>query len=216
MNRPSAGVRNFSRRITDRYPDDPPTAPAKSTFNKLLRTMTTGAYTFDNAVTRRNMNNRPAGGFTTLTFARPGQVVQIDTTTIDVLTHLGDGVAERGELTAAIDVATRTLCAGVPRTQGTKAVDAALLLPRMLVPDPMRPGWPASADSSTKSAIWKPNGPRKPSSASPPRTRPSSSASGNSPSTTAPSTNASKPPAPTCASKTAASPTSKRKSPTRQ
>ncbi|WP_250003611.1 Mu transposase C-terminal domain-containing protein [Actinoplanes sp. M2I2] len=127
--------------ITDRYPDDPPPVPAKSTFNKLLRTMTTGTYTFDAAVTRRNMDNRPAGGFTTLTFPRPGQVVQIDTTTIDVLTHLGDGVAERGELTAAVDVATRTLCAGILRPQGTKAIDAALLLPRMLVPDPMRPGW---------------------------------------------------------------------------
>jgi hypothetical protein len=48
--------------IADRYPDDPPPLPAKSTFNKLLRTMTTGGYTFDAAVTRRNMNNRPAGG----------------------------------------------------------------------------------------------------------------------------------------------------------
>lgn len=127
--------------VAERYPDDPPPVPRKSTFNKLVRRMTSGSYTFDAAVTRRNMNNRPKGGFTTLTFPRPGQVVQIDTTTVDVLTHVGDGVTARGDLTAAIDVATRTLCAGILRPQGTKAVDVALLLPRMLVPEPMRPDW---------------------------------------------------------------------------
>ena len=72
------------------------------------------------------------------------------------------------------------------------------------------PNAPVSANSSARSATWKPNGPRTPSSGSPPRTPPSSSASASSPPTTAPSTNDSRPPAPTCASKTAESPTSKR------
>lgn len=66
------------------------------------------------------------------------------------------------------------------------------------------------------SATWKPNGPKKPSNASPPRTPRSSSASVSSPPTTEPSTNVSRPPAPTCASKTAASPTSKPRSPIRR
>ena len=56
---------------------------------------------------------------------------------------------------------------------------------------------------------WKPNGPRTRSTASPPRTPHSSSASANSPPTTAPSTNASRPHVPTCASKTGVSLTSK-------
>jgi putative transposase len=43
-----------------------------------------------------------------------------------------------------VDVATRTICAAVLRPVGTKAVDAALLLARMLVPEPMRPGWAAA------------------------------------------------------------------------
>ena len=47
----------------------------------------------------------------------------------------------RADLTIAVDVATRTICAAVLRPVGTKAVDAALLLARMLVPEPMRPGW---------------------------------------------------------------------------
>jgi hypothetical protein len=40
-----------------------------------------------------------------------------------------------------LDVATRTIAAAVLRPEGTKAVDAAVLLARMLVPEPMRPGW---------------------------------------------------------------------------
>jgi hypothetical protein len=73
--------------------------------------------------------------------ARPGEVIQIDTTPLDVLAVLDDGVTGRVELTIAVDVATRTMCAAVLRPAGTKAVDAALLLARMLVPEPMRPGW---------------------------------------------------------------------------
>ncbi|HEU5268961.1 MAG TPA: Mu transposase C-terminal domain-containing protein, partial [Jatrophihabitans sp.] len=55
---------------------------------------------------------------------------------------LDDGVTGRLELTTLLDLATRTLCAAVLRPHGTKAVDAALLLARALVPEPMRPGWP--------------------------------------------------------------------------
>ena len=52
-----------------------------------------------------------------------------------------DGVIGRPELVAGVDVATRTICAAVLRPVGAKAVDAALLLARMMVPEPMRPGW---------------------------------------------------------------------------
>lgn len=57
---------------------------------------------------------------------------------------LEDGVPGRVELTIALGVCTRTICAAVLRPGGTKAVDAVLLLARMLVPEPMRPGWPAA------------------------------------------------------------------------
>ena len=71
--------------------------------------------------------------------------MQIDSTPIDVMVLLDDGLAVRADLTIAVDVATRTICAAVLRPVGTKAVDAALLLARMLVPEPMRPGWAAGA-----------------------------------------------------------------------
>jgi hypothetical protein len=54
-----------------------------------------------------------------------------------------DGVIRRAELTMAVDVATRSIPAGIIAPT-TKAVDAAAVLARMLVPEPMRPGWPES------------------------------------------------------------------------
>jgi hypothetical protein len=72
-----------------------------------------------------------------------------------------------------------------------------------------------AANSLARYATWRPNGPRKPSSGSPPITPPSNSASASSPPITAPSTNDSRPPAPTCVSRTGASPTSKPASPNR-
>ncbi|MEV5595990.1 Mu transposase C-terminal domain-containing protein [Streptomyces sp. NPDC052496] len=57
---------------------------------------------------------------------------------------LDSGVMARADLTIAVDVATRTICAAVLRPVGTKAVDAALLLARTLVPEPMRSSWPVT------------------------------------------------------------------------
>lgn len=115
--------------------------PGKTTFYKVIDAVATGRHTFGSAVTRRQTANRPQGMFTPTHAARPGAQVQIDSTPIDVLVLLDNGVPVRADLTIAVDVATRTICAAVLRPVGTKAVDAALLLARMLVPEPMRPGW---------------------------------------------------------------------------
>ena len=115
--------------------------PGKTTFYKVIDAVGTGRHTFGSAVTRRQTANRPQGMFTPTHAARPGEQVQIDSTPIDVLVLLDNGVPVRADLTIAVDVATRTICAAVLRPVGTKAVDAALLLARMLVPEPMRPGW---------------------------------------------------------------------------
>ncbi|MGI8614170.1 MAG: transposase [Nocardioidaceae bacterium] len=118
--------------------------PARTTFYRLIDVLATGRHTFGSAVTRRQTANRPAGMFTPTHALRPGEQVQIDSTPIDVLVLLDNGVPVRADLTMAVDVATRTICAAVLRPVGTKAVDAALMLARMLVPEPMRPGWSTS------------------------------------------------------------------------
>ena len=115
--------------------------PGRSTLYKVIDAVASGRHTFGSAVTRRQTANRPHGMFTPTHAARPGEQVQIDSTPIDVLVLLDSGVSVRADLTIVVDVATRTICAAVLRPVGTKAVDAALLLARMLVPEPMRPGW---------------------------------------------------------------------------
>jgi putative transposase len=118
--------------------------PGRTTFYKAIDAVATGRHTFGSAVTRRQTANRPQGVFTPSFAARPGEQVQIDSTPIDVMVLLDNGVPVRADLTIVVDIATRTICAAVLRPVGTKAVDAALLLARMLVPEPMRPGWSAS------------------------------------------------------------------------
>ncbi|MFI5726019.1 Mu transposase C-terminal domain-containing protein [Streptomyces cyaneofuscatus] len=118
--------------------------PSKNTFYKLVDALSTGRHTFGSAVTRRQTANRPQGVFTPTFADRPGEQVQIDSTPLDVMVVLDSGLTARVDLTIAVDVATRSICAAVLRPVGTKAVDASLLLARMLVPEPMRPGWSQS------------------------------------------------------------------------
>jgi putative transposase len=92
------------------------------------------------ARTRRSLANRPDGPFSQVTVTAPGELMQIDSTPLDVMVVLDDGVVGRVELTGMIDVATRTVTAAVLRPT-TKAVDASVLLARTVTPAPMRPGW---------------------------------------------------------------------------
>lgn len=66
--------------------------------------------------------------------------MQIDSTPLDVLVRLDDGIVGKVELTGMIDVATRTVTAAVLRPT-TKSVDASVLLARTVTPELMRPGW---------------------------------------------------------------------------
>ena len=101
--------------------------PGKTTFYRLIDTLSAGRHTFGSAVTRRQTANRPAGVFTPSFAARPGEQVQIDSTPIDVLVLLDDGLAVRADLTIAVDVATRTIGAAVlrPVDQGGRRRAAA-------------------------------------------------------------------------------------------
>jgi len=115
--------------------------PSRATFYRLVAALSAGRHTFGQATTRRSMANRPAAPFSPTVATRPGEQVQIDSSPLDVLAVYDDGMTGRVELTIAVDVATRTICAALLRPVATKAVDAALLLARILVPEPMRPGW---------------------------------------------------------------------------
>ncbi|MFJ8793179.1 Mu transposase C-terminal domain-containing protein [Streptomyces sp. NPDC102462] len=114
--------------------------PSRATFYRLLSAVSSGRHTLGSARTRRSLAKQPDGMFGQLTAARPGEVMEIDSTPLDVLVVHDDGTVDTVELTGIVDIATRTLAAAVLRPS-TKAVDAALLLARAMTPEPMRPGW---------------------------------------------------------------------------
>ncbi|MEV6726186.1 transposase [Streptomyces xanthochromogenes] len=118
--------------------------PPASTFNRLVHAVADGQGLLGTAAQRRWHASRPAPPFTPTVALRPGELVMLDSTPLDVLAVLDDGVTGRLELCIALDVATRSICAAVLRPVGTTSVDAAMLLAQMVVPVAMRPGWDAA------------------------------------------------------------------------
>ena len=116
--------------------------------------LSAGKHTTGSARTRRSLADRPDGPFGEADAWAPGEMMQMDSTPLDVLVRLDDGVAGRVDLTGMIDVATRTVTAAVLRPT-TKSVDASVLLARTVTPEPMRPGW-ADALAMSRSALpWQ-------------------------------------------------------------
>ncbi|WP_259670021.1 hypothetical protein [Streptomyces sp. ID38640] len=129
------------RLLAEQYGDGVVPLPSSATFNRLVHALADGRGVLDSARQRRWRSARPAPPFVPTTVMAPGELVMMDSTVLDAFVVLDDGVVERPELTIALDVATRTICAAVLRAKGTRSVDAAQLLAQMMVPAPMRPGW---------------------------------------------------------------------------
>ncbi|MCE4941896.1 Mu transposase C-terminal domain-containing protein [Streptomyces albulus] len=114
--------------------------PSRATLYRLFDKLAAGTHATGSARTRRSINARPSGPFGEVPASAPGELMQIDSTPLDVLVRLDDGIAEKVELTAMVDIATRSITAAVLRPT-TKAADASALLARSVTPEAMRPGW---------------------------------------------------------------------------
>jgi putative transposase len=125
--------------LVQEHGDQAPPMPPRATCYRLVAQLS-DKHTTGSARTRRSLAGQPDKPFSHLPVDAPGEVVQIDTTPLDVLVLLPNGIVGRAELTGMIDVATRTVPAAV-LTPTTKAVDASVLLARSVTPEPMRPGW---------------------------------------------------------------------------
>ncbi|MEU1212609.1 hypothetical protein ACFYSH_15330 [Streptomyces sp. NPDC005791] len=117
--------------------------PPASTFNRLVHAVADGQGLLGTAAQRRWHASRPAPPFIPTVALRPRRAGDAGTP-LDVVAVLDDGVTGRLELSIALDVATRSICAAVLRPVGTTSVDAAMLLAQMVVPTVMRPGWDAA------------------------------------------------------------------------
>lgn len=76
--------------------------PSTATFDRLVAAMNAGRHSFGETTTRRSQANRPARPFTRTIAVRPGELVQIDTSPLDVMASLNDGVAGWVELTVVL------------------------------------------------------------------------------------------------------------------
>lgn len=143
----SVMLTQLQRKLDDAYGPGEVPMPSRATFYRLMSYMDRGRRNFVSEASRKTSVNRPERPFTPVIALRPGEDVPIDTNKLDIMCRYADGVIRRAELTMAVDVATRSILAGIIAPT-TKAVDAAALLARMLVPEPMRPGWSESLHHS--------------------------------------------------------------------
>ncbi|OPC76580.1 hypothetical protein B4N89_46310 [Embleya scabrispora] len=143
--------------LRKRYPDEhEQLAPSRATFYRLLQRLGISVGSLAAPVRRRmDAANSPDAPFTPSMARMLGEQVQIDSTGLDVIALGDDGRPVSLELTAAIDVATRTIIGAVivPRSAGrgprgrrlggraTRSFDAVLMLAQALAPMPGRPGW---------------------------------------------------------------------------
>lgn len=114
--------------------------PSQRTLYRLFARLSQGRHTTGTARARRSLAARPETAFSQVGVVAPGEVMQIDSTPLDVMVLLDEGVTARVELTALVDIATRSITAAVLRPS-TKAVDGSVLLARSVNAEPMRPGW---------------------------------------------------------------------------
>ncbi|MGH3828699.1 MAG: hypothetical protein ACRDQX_16250, partial [Pseudonocardiaceae bacterium] len=105
-------IRRITKAVEDAYGPGAVPLPGRTTFYKLLDTLSAGRHKFGSAVTRRQAANRPERPFTPTFAARPGEQVQIDSTPIDVMVLLESRMPARADLT--ITTATRSRSTWLP------------------------------------------------------------------------------------------------------
>jgi len=130
----------------DRKPGQPevkmPKLPSDATLARLKTEFAPRSYVGASAKTRQSNARRPDDVFTPKITTRPGEIVEIDSTPLDVLVLDDRGNPVGVDLTGAIDATSKSLVAWRFAPDNiTDRVDAALLLAQMLVPEPMRPNW---------------------------------------------------------------------------
>lgn len=143
-----------SRALATEHGQDTVAMPSRATFHRLIGRLAEGRHATGSARTRRTLDQQPAGPFGAVYPVRPGELMQIDSTPLDVAVELDDGVIGRVELTAMVDIATRSIPAAVIRPT-TKAVDASLLLARCMTPELMRPGWSQAASMAASALPYR-------------------------------------------------------------
>ena len=117
------------------------TVPSEATVRRMTTYLGKGRYMFGNAKTRRSNHSSPFSDFVPSYALRPGDIVQIDSTKLDLMSKGETGDARRFELTVAVDVATRAVVGHRITEYSSNAIDIAQMIVKILTPEPFRDGW---------------------------------------------------------------------------
>lgn len=89
--------------------------PSRATFYRLFERLSHGVHVTGSARTRRSLADQPERPFRYEQVTAPGELMQIDSTPLDALVRLDEGVPGRVELCGLVEVAARTIAAAVLR-----------------------------------------------------------------------------------------------------
>ena len=138
--------RRARRRLEKEHGEGIVPIPSDSTLYRAIEELTRGRGTKGPAKARRSTAGLPPTPYGHFVTTRPGEVVVIDSTPLDVfaldpLTLQWTSL----ELILAQDLFTRSILAWRLTPRGVRGVDAALLLRDVITPLEMQDGWPSSA-----------------------------------------------------------------------
>ncbi|WP_193312893.1 Mu transposase C-terminal domain-containing protein [Georgenia subflava] len=134
-------VNEINETLNERYGDKVPHVSERSMMRH-IKTLDEEFHRHLAKKTLRSNRSRPPTPFHSLVVSRPFEVVEIDSTPLDVLALSPvDGSPISVWLTVALDVYTRLVVAWRITTKDPKGLDAALLLYDMLMPKRWRPEW---------------------------------------------------------------------------
>lgn len=137
-------IRQVRQQLESEYGAGVVPPSSRATFHRLVARLAQGRHATGSTRTRLTLSQQPNAPFGAVYPIRPGELMQIDSTPRDIAVESDDGVVGRVEVTALVDIATRSISAAVVRLT-TKAVDASLLPARGLTPELVRPSWAEAA-----------------------------------------------------------------------
>ena len=139
-------IRRIERALKAKYAEHDIVLPSKATMHRLIARETKNKSLKSSAKGRRSIDNGPATTYRRFYATRPGEMVLIDTTSLDA--YAMEPVTFQWiqvQLTIAIDLFSRSIVGWRFTPISTKGVDAALLLYDVVRPKVMLKNWPESA-----------------------------------------------------------------------
>ncbi|WNV74454.1 transposase [Geodermatophilus sp. DSM 44513] len=134
-------VQQYLREVFD-YSKDDERIPCEKTIRRWFQDRFIPSELNGKARTRRSATSAPSGGFSRANPTRPGELVCIDTCSLDVLLEgTAYAGAIRGVMVMAIDWYSRSIVAIRVLEGSEQAIDVTFVLREIGRPKPMRPGW---------------------------------------------------------------------------